>query len=57
MKKFRVTWVYKAYCVVTVEAESFEQAEAMIEADFDSFFMNKTPVDYDNEVFYDEVEE
>jgi len=57
MKKFRVTWVEKAYRVATVEAENFEQAEAMVEADFDSFFLSKSPVDYDNEVFYDEVKE
>ena len=55
MKKFQVTWVEKAYYTTVVEAESFEQAETMVEADFDSFFSHKFPVDYDNEVFYDEV--
>jgi hypothetical protein len=68
MKKFQVTWVEKAYYTAIVEAESFEQAETMVEADFDSFFegvdgyivnesfmLSKKPVDYDNEVFYDEV--
>ena len=38
MKKFQVTWVEKAYYTAIVEAESFEQAETMVEADFDSFF-------------------
>ena len=38
MKKFQVTWVEKAYYTTIVEAESFEQAETMVEADFDSFF-------------------
>lgn len=55
MKKFQVTWVEKAYYTTIVEAESFEQVETMVEADYDSFFLREKPVDYDYEVFYDEV--
>ena len=55
MKKFEVTWVEKAYYTTTVEAESQEAASEKVEADFDSFFLSKRPVDYDNEVLYKEI--
>lgn len=56
MKTFRVTWVEKAYYVIHVDAESEEAARALVESDFDAYFLGKKPVDYDNETYYDLAE-
>lgn len=55
MKTFQVTWVQKAYYVVEVEAEDYDAVSKKVEEDWDSFFSGKDPVDYDCEVFYEEV--